>query len=247
MLRILYLITLVCWSSIAIGQTKIEKVESVKEGQTIVMDFTWPELITVKTWDKNEVKLIATVSINNGQNDDAFELEVEQTSTGISISSLVKNMDDLPKKIMIKHGGQEYFFDTDDRNSVEIRAFEKENGKVKYTNFGVIMDITLEIYVPNNVILDAYCKFGLIEVIGFSGAMKINSKFGGVDVTTGNKGTLKAGTKFGEKYTDLNKPTTTISFGDHPGKWDWVSFNLNNDEVQQEVKSEFGNVYIRQL
>ena len=69
----------------------------------------------------------------------------------------------------------------------------------------------------------------------------------GVDVTSGKKGTLKAGTKFGQKYTNLNATVTTISVGDHPGKWDWVAFKLNGDGTEQEVKSEFGNVYIREL
>ena len=238
---------MVCWSSIAFGQTEIEKAEPIKAGETVQMDFTWPEVVTIKTWDSQEVKVVAHVDINKGQNDDAFQLTVEKTSSGLSISSSVKDMEKLPHKVVIRSGGKDYFFDTDDMNSKEIKDFKKEHGDVQHTSYGPILDITVEVFVPNNIQLDAYCKFSLLEVIGFTGTMKVQSKFGGVDVTSGKKGTLKAGTKFGQKYTNLNATVTTISVGDHPGKWDWVAFKLNGDGTEQEVKSEFGNVYIREL
>lgn len=245
MKRLICLIILAYSANNAQSQTKSEKLVPVKAGQNINLDFTWPELITIKTWDKNEVKLVTSVDINKGQNDAAFILEVNQSSSEVTIASLIRNFKSLPRKIVFRKDGQEYFFNTDDYNSPEVQAFKKKHGHNGYESMshGVIMDISLEIWVPANVRLDVYSKFGMVEVHGFTGDMNVHSKFGGVDVSTSGNQAIKAGTKFGEKYTNLDSKIETISFGDHPGSWDWVM--VGNGKTQQEVKSDFGDVYLR--
>ena len=247
MKNIICLIIVACWTSLAISQTKVEKTVPVKAGENIKMEFKWPELITIKTWERNEVKILASVEINKGQNDDAFTFDVDQSSSGIVIESLIKNYKNLPRSIVIRKGGQEYFFNTDDPNSHEIREFKKEHGDsgYEYTSHGVVMDINLEVWVPSNCTLDVYSKFGLVEVIGFQGNMTVHSKFGGVDVSTSGREAIKAGTKFGEKYTNLEETIETISWGNHPGAWDWVQ--VGTGSTRQEIKSDFGNVYLRKL
>ena len=237
------LILVAYWAGLAHGQTKTEKIVSVKTGQNVNMDFTWPELVTVRTWDRNEVKLVASVEINNGENNDAFTFEVDNTSSGVSISSVINGYKELPRKITIVQGGQKYFFNTDDPKSPEIQKFKKEHGNYEYMNHGVIMDITLEVWVPSNIKMDIYSKFGLVEVFGFDGDMKVHSKFGGVAVSTTGREAIKAGTKFGETYTNLDSPIESIALGNSPGKWDWVM--LGKGSSKQEVKSDFGNVYLR--
>ncbi len=234
---------------ISFGQTKIEKIVPVNQGQQINFNFTWPELITFRTWSGNEVKLVAFVNINRGQNDEAFKFTVDKTSSEITIASLIEDYKSLPRKIIIKKGGQEYFFNTDDTNSPAIQKFKEEHGHegYDYINYGVIMEITLEVWLPNNISIDVYSKFGLIEVYSFNGEMKLHSKFGGIDLSTSGNQAIKAGTKFGEKYTNLAQPIKTISIGNHPGKWDWVMLGSSKTSIQHELKSEFGNIYIRKL
>ena len=155
----------VCLWHISYSQTKIEKVVPIKQGKNVNFDFTWPELITFKTWTGNEVKLVASVEINKGQNDDAFKFTVEEVANEVHIATFIENYKDIPRKIVIRKVGQEYFFNTDDTNSAEIRKFKEENGEggYDYINHGVIMDITLEVWVPNNISIDVYSKFGMIE------------------------------------------------------------------------------------
>jgi len=229
------------------AQSSFEKIVPVKSGQNVSFNFTWPELISIKIWNKNEIKLVASVDINKGQNDEAFKFTVEETSSGIYIESLIENYKNLPRKIIINKGGQEYFFDTDDHNNPEIRKFKEEtgSGSFNYTQYGVIMDITIEIWIPENISLEVESKYGMVEVLGFNGNLKVHSKFGGIDITTTGNEEIKAGTKFGEKYTNLNKSIRPISIGTHPGKWDWVMIGKQNSSTRQELKSEFGNVYIR--
>ena len=247
MKNLICLIIVAGWANLAISQTKVEKIVPVKSGGNIKMEFKWPELITIRTWERNEVKLIGSVEINKGENDDAFAFDVDQSSSGVIIESFIKNFKNLPRRILIKKGDQEYFFNTNDPNSPEIRKFKKEHGQdgYDYTSHGVIMDINLEVWIPSKCTLDVYSKFGLVEVIGFQGDMVVHSKFGGVDVSTHGGESIRAGTKFGEKYTNIEGSIETVSLGDHPGDWDWVRIGKGNKH--QEVKSDFGNVYLRKL
>jgi hypothetical protein len=245
----IYLILVTCSLNLAHGQTKIEKLVPVKQGQQINFDFTWPELITFKTWAGSEIKIVAAVEINKGQNDEAFKFNVDETSSEINITSFIENYKNLPKRIVIHKGGQEYFFNTDDTNSPEVRKFKEENGDggYDYINYGVIMDIVVEVWVPNNISIDVYSKFGMIEVFGFTGDMKIHSRFGGIDLSTSGKEAIKVGTKFGEKFTNLTEPIKSISAGTHPGNWDWVMLGDTKSSKEHELKSDFGNIYIRKM
>ena len=245
----IFLILISCATHISFSQTKIEKIVPVEQGQHISFDFTWPELITFRSGTGNEIKLVASVDINRGQNDEAFKFTVDQNSSEINIASLIEDYKDLPRKIIIKKGSQEYFFNTDDTNSPVIQKFKEEHGNegYDYLNYGVIMEITLEVWVPSNISIDVYSKFGMIEVNNFNGDMKLHSKFGGIDLSTSGNQAIKVGTKFGEKYTNLTQQIKSISVGDHPGKWDWVLLGNTKTSKQYELKSEFGNIYIRKL
>jgi hypothetical protein len=72
MRAILYMLLFVSAGTLA--QTNIEKTVAIPKGNTLVMVFDYPELIKIKTWDKQEVLIKGSVSINRGENDDAFEL-----------------------------------------------------------------------------------------------------------------------------------------------------------------------------
>ncbi|HNP19244.1 MAG TPA: hypothetical protein PKL31_12465 [Fulvivirga sp.] len=248
MKKIISLILLAGVANFALCQTRINKTIATKNGQNVSMNFTWPDLIQVNTWDKNEIKIEALVSINQGQNDGAFKLQMDEAGGSLNIYSEIENHETLPKKIMIRSGGEEYFFNTDDRNSPEVVRFLEEKGSSGYEfmNYGVIKDIKLVVHVPANINLDIYSKYGMVEVVGYTGNLHVHSKFGGVDVTVPvAKNTIKAGTKFGKKYTNLDQKFDVIAFGDSPGKWDWVSCAINGGGAEQEFKSEFGNIYIR--
>ena len=107
------------------GQTAVNKVIPVKPGQKIEMHFDYPELVKVSTWDKNEISIQGTVSINAGENDDAFELLTSSTGNSVSIRNEIKNMKDLPHRITIVDGAQKIVF----RNKEELKKYQAEHGK----------------------------------------------------------------------------------------------------------------------
>ena len=248
MKQIICLIMMACWMHYAQSQTKIEREIPVKKGQSIHMEFTWPKNIVVKTWNDQKIKLTANVEINKGQNDDAFDFDIESNSEALFISSLIKNHEQLPKKILIRYAGEEIFFDTSNPKSKEIKEFRDKNGidGFEYMTYGVLKDISIEVYIPRGLSLNIYSKYGMIELMNMSAELIAHSKFGGVDLSTSGTGSIKAGTRFVEKYTNLDHPVLNLAVGDHPGKWDWVQLGDDN-KASVELKSEFGNIYIRKL
>src|SRR5204863_7835498 len=88
------------------AQTKIDKTVAAKAGQKIRMTFDYPELIRVSTWDKNEVSITRTASINNGENDEAFKLDINADGNTITVRNEIVNMDNTPHRITITRDGQ---------------------------------------------------------------------------------------------------------------------------------------------
>src|SRR5882672_2764898 len=97
----------------AFPQTAVEKSFPVQSAKELSLEFDHPD-INIQTWDKNEVMIKGTVSINNGENDSAFELQTSNDGGLLRISSFIKDKENLPRHITIKKGEQEYFFKAKD-------------------------------------------------------------------------------------------------------------------------------------
>ena len=73
------------------AQTPINKIIPVQAGQKVQLDFDYPELIKVTTWDRNEISIQGSVSINGGENDDAFQLSSVLSGSTWRIESEIQN------------------------------------------------------------------------------------------------------------------------------------------------------------
>src|SRR5436189_47580 len=94
------------------AQTQVNKTIPVSPGQKIKMTFDYPKLITVTTWEKNEILITGTVSINNGENDDSFVLESSIKEGAVTVDSYIKDMKNLPHSITITEDGKKIMFRT---------------------------------------------------------------------------------------------------------------------------------------
>jgi hypothetical protein len=223
------------------AQTKIDKTIPVAKGQTIRMSFDYPELVRVSTWDKNEISITGTVSINGGENDDAFELDIKSSSNTVSIKNRIKNMEDIPQRITIHEGDTRIVF----KSKSEWRKYQEEHGKSTNVNMGVDMDIVLDIKVPRNIDTNVDCTYGMVEIPEFVGPLTVQATYGGVDVSLVEKnvGELVAETNYGNIYSNLD-------------------MNVNKDNAKEEdfhilvranpgtgpryrFESPYGNVYLR--
>jgi hypothetical protein len=244
-MKALFIAGLLACAGITFAQTKIEKRIPVQPGNKVEMNFDYPRLIKVHSWEKNEILIQGSVSINKGENDEAFEISTASSGQLITISSHLKNEESIPRRIVIVKGDQEYYFRTSDPNDPAIRKFTEEQGGYTSMNTGIIRDITLEIYVPKGMVCQVSAKFGMVEVTGFEGPLSVNAKFGGVDITIPVKtaGQVIARTKFGEILTNLDAKFQSAGDERH-GHWTEIQAKLGNGP-SYEVESAFGKVYLR--
>jgi hypothetical protein len=201
-MKAITLISLCCLSIAITAQTPVNKTYSVQVGQSIKFHFDYPDLIKVSTWDKNEISIQGTVSINGGESDSAFQLSSSVMGNTLLIESEIKNLKNLPRRITVMKDGRKFTF----KNKSELKDFDPQNhNNYKFYNEGVDMDITLEVKVPKNLTTKVESVYGMVEVKEFIGSLAVDATYGGVDASLNEQtiGELKAETNYGQIYSNL--------------------------------------------
>jgi hypothetical protein len=233
----------ICLGSIpGFAQTKLDKHIAVQSNQQIVMEFDFPEMVRVSTWDKAEIQIQGTVSINDGENDDAFKLESTTTGNTVNVKSTIPNLKDLPHRYTIQDGDQKVSF----RSKADLDKYKAEKGvsRFNWTSNGVDMDIILEIKVPRNTVTLLKTVHGAVEVKDFSGPLTVEAKHGLIDasLTEKNVGEIIAETNFGEIFTNFD--TKFGGAGKAENFHTLVSAKPGNGP-RYSFESKHGNVYLR--
>ena len=226
----------------AAAQTPISKSIVVQAGQKIAMHFDYPELIKVSTWDKNEISIQGTVSINGGENDDAFELQSSTSNNTIMVRNEIHNLKSLPQRITVTRDGQKIVFKT----KAGYKKYTDQHGKdYNVMSSGVDMDILMEIKVPRNLETRVESVYGMVEVRDFTGPLTVEATYGGVDaaLTERSTGELIAETNYGQIYTNLELKFS----GDGIQERDFHTFvsAKPGSGPRYSFESKYGNVYLR--
>jgi hypothetical protein len=239
-MRILSIFILSLVTGMLAAQTPVTKIFATMPGQKIVFQFDYPEVIKVSTWERNEIQVTGKVSINGGENDNAFEITQTPSGNTVRIEGRVKNIKQLPHRYTINRGEEKLTFKT----LQDFEKYKKENGRdFNFTSTGVDIDITLEIKVPRNMETKIEATYGIVEVKDFTGPLTVDATYGGVDVVVQTKttGELIAETGYGEIYSNLDVKFSGAKLGDFhtqvsvkPGTGPRYSF-----------ESRYGNVYLR--
>jgi hypothetical protein len=233
------------WLFIAIGpcfalaQTKISKSFPVTKGQKVNLHFDYPKMIHISTWEGNEVAVVATVKINNGETNQAFTLIGSSSAGKISISNKI-DMDLVPDSYYIVDKGNKIRFNS----KKDLQAYVSEHEGTRTTTYQQKdIEISLDIKVPVNVSTEITSVYGLVEVRNFNGAIKVDATYGGIDasVTEREIGRLDLTTQYGKIYTNLTLQPTEKTEKDFftsitalPGKGPGYDFS-----------STYGNIYLR--
>jgi hypothetical protein len=224
------------------AQTPVNRSIPVQPGQRITMHFDYPEMVRVSTWDKNEISIQGSVTINGGENDDAFDLQTTTTGNIITIKNEIKNMKNLPQRITVTRDGQKIIF----RDKAEFQKYQQEHGRGFNTqSWGVDMDILLEIKVPRNTETRVESVYGFVEVKDFAGPLTAISTYAGVDATLTEKltGEVTAETNYGEIYTNLD--TKFGGEGSRQGDFHTSVSAKPGNGPRYNFESKYGNVYVR--
>ena len=228
-----------------LAQTPVNKTIPVQSGQKITMHFDYPELIKVSTWDKNEVSITGEVSINGGENDDAFSLESSVSGNEISIAGEIRDLKKLPHRITIWHKGQKISFKT----KADYEKYADEHGhNYNSMNWGTDMDIFLVIKVPKNVDTKVLSTYGTIEIKDFTGSLVAESTYGAVDAALTEKlvGDLKAETNYGQIYTNFDFKFSSADRNSFRDEDFHTVINIKpGTGPRYSFESKYGNVYLR--
>lgn len=240
--NILLLIITLALATSQYAQTPVIRSIPVKPGQKISLHFDYPNMIRVSTWDKNEISVQGTVTINGGENDDAFELQTSTSGNTIDIRNEIKGMKNLPHRITVVRGGQKITF----RDRAELEKYQQQNGRgFESQSSGVDMDILLEIKVPRNMETRVESVYGFVQITDFSGPLTAISTYGGVDAALTEKlaGEVIAETNYGDIYTNFD-----TKFGGEASRQEdfhtYVSAKPGNGP-RYSFESKYGNVYLR--
>jgi len=224
------------------GQRQIDETIAVKSGQTLNMRFDYPELIQISTWDKNEISITGTATINFGANDDAFELNISNQGNEIRVENHIKNMKSLPQIVTIVDNGKKMVF----RTKEEYRKYKSENGSTyDVMSWGVDVEIVLDIKVPRTMNTSVESVYGMVEVKNFSAPLSVVAKYGGVDAALNESmvGELNAETNYGQIYSNLD-----VKFGGEGLRerdfYTHVSAKPGSGP-RFDFESQYGNVYLR--
>ncbi len=228
------------FTGVLAAQTPVNKNYPVSAGQKISLRFDYPELVKISTWDKNEISITGSVSINGGENDDAFELLQSTSGNSISIENKIRNMKELPHRITIVRDGEKITF----KSKADYQKYCETNGRnFNQRSEGVDMDILLEIKVPNNIEVKLESVYGMVEVKNYTGPLTVDATYGGVDVTVQEKvtGELIAETNYGQIYSNLDLKFLGTEFENFHTQ---VSAKLGSGP-KYSFESKYGNVYLR--
>lgn len=222
------------------AQTPVTKSFAAGADQKLILQFDYPELIKVTTWEKNEVSISGTVNINGGENDDAFELTQSASGKTLTIEGHVKNVSQLPHRFTLTKASEKITFKT----QKDLEEYKNKHGHdYIYTSQGADIDIVLEIKVPRNMETRIEATYGLVEIRDFNGPLIVESIYGGIDVAiqASNVGDLIVETGYGQIFTNLDLKFTGSQFKQFntqvvakPGKGPRYGF-----------ESKYGNVYLR--
>ena len=236
--------------SLLVAQTEMTKSIPTQAGQPVTMKFADPERVSVEVWEKSTIEIVASVSINRGENDDAFQIDADDTGEALNIATSVKNKEALPERITIRHGGQDYYFNTDDQSHPDVQAFLEEHGRdnIQWISHGPAIAITVKVFVPKDLDLQINSKFGLIEMKGTTRSLAMHSQHGGLDLAVSPTAALDLAVDcdWGEVYTDLDVNVLPTEQGEMLKAQQFVA-RLNGGGPAVRLTSEHGNVYLRAL
>lgn len=222
------------------AQTPVNKNYPVAAGQKIFLRFDYPELVKISTWEKNEIFISGSVSINGGENDDAFELTQTTSGNSISIENKIRNLKELPHRITIVRDGEKITF----KSKADYQKYCEINGRnFNQRSEGVDMDILLEVKVPKGSEVKLESVYGMVEVKNYTGPLTVEATYGGVDVTVPEKitGELTAETNYGQIYSNLDLKFSGSEFENFHTQ---VSAKLGSGP-KYSFESKYGNVYLR--
>jgi hypothetical protein len=218
------LLLLVAACPAALGQKKVDKELPMSKGQRVHLDFEFATTIDVKTWDEPRVLVKASARVNEGLDDEAYELTASTTGDVLRFVSRLRDKEKLFRRI---DSGRNFSGITEDGKGLEIEEF-------------------YEVYVPRNVQLSLKTTLGSSKIEHNNGPLDVETVTGNIDVqcAANQPADITAKTVTGGMYTDLPfEPQKSRDLPRLAGEESQIQ--LNGGGVPIALETVTGNVTIR--
>jgi len=232
---------LVCSSLYVNAQKNIEKALPTQPGDKVYLDFRYAKQVNVTTWEKSEVVLLASVSIDKGEYDDLYEIVAEKNGTRLEFYS---DTDELEEK-------WDTFYSSDDCCN----------------RHGVNLEVNIEVQMPANLDLDFNSISGSIKAVSLTGNLHFNTISGDITLTPVEKSfhvktisgdvellvqepmnvDLSAKTISGEIYSNLDLEYLDGKRGLRQVVGQKVKARLNDGGEEWEMETISGNIFLRRI
>ena len=214
-----------------LAQKVIEKTLPYNAKQRVTLDFKFANTIKVQAWDRPEVYVKVTATVNNGRLNDALRVDFASAPEGINVTA------DFDKQLA-RQGKRE---DCPDRNGNNTSNWD-EGGERYYLCY----DIYYEVFLPRQADLRLESINGNVEIKDLTGPVQAKSISGFVDMSwPKNQGAdVSMQTISGEVYSDLD-----IAFEnkkDNPGPVGYLlKGKIKEGGSRLQLESISGDVYLR--
>ena len=271
-MKIFNILLIASLMTVSLGaQSTVNKSFQTQGVTTLKGDFTWGD-VSITNWNENRIEISASVSINNGENDESFTIESNQSGSTLSIKTFIKNMDKLPKMVTVRHNGEKYTFKKGNNYKKQIEDLKKELGVDKFKNYntGVDVDIQLSIKLPAGLKLELESTYGGINLDKCANAMAIHNTYGSikavfdsqskaanadlfstysyVDVSVPANSNLDVvmHTNYGSLFTDMDI-NIDKSASEEKAFYNKVVGKVNQGGSSLKLKATYNNVYLRRI
>ena len=199
------------------AQEVFEKEVALKKGQAVKLELKFADEIKIKTWDKQQLYIKASITHDFEEKLD-FELLEFIESNEVEIEEKIKNLEE--------------------RKNITIKGKHYDHGCIK-------LDIDYEVYLPSNVELSINSISGNIDVKKMNNSLTLETISGFVDVAVDPaKGyDLKCSTISGSIYSDLKFSSNSEVKADIVGSK--LNTSLNGGGKKLKLKTISGDVFLR--
>ncbi len=271
MRTILIAVSILLFASSSYAQKSVKKTINTKSGQEVNFKFDRAD-VKITPWNKNEISITGTAKINNGENDDAFTVKVEEINGEWNICTFLKNESDIPRMISMTKDGVTTYRKVDKKKNMwdGWNNLSEQGDKYDYVNIGIITEIELEVKVPQNITMKVMSKFGDIDIKNFEGELHAKNTHGHinavfvkairnnislasthnfVDVSVPGNSKLNVDLKssHGEMLTDLDLDFNTVGRDENKcSHKNRIMASLNGGGANLYLKATHNNVYLRE-
>jgi len=220
---------IVLFVSATYAQRNVEENFKISGDEQISFNFKFAGDIKVIQWNKQEVKIDASVLVDNGEGNGAYSLKSEASSGEIRIYSDFGDYFEQRNNTVINNCNR--------KTEISYVVYVPKNCKLKVKS------------ITGNVLSDSFSGkletdliAGNVELQKYDGELMLKTISGNLDVTL-NKAEIDAKTLTGTIYSDLD--ITSLNNSNEKSVASRVKGTVNNGGKRTKLETISGNIYMR--